>query len=247
MSQSPATGLCSPISQGDQALIIRDYPGIGSGESRAVAAIEHGASGMISAWLRRQIRARSIGTGGKTLQLSAPLVALFDYSIAEILKMLPPEDSPEWDKHQHRQQAFAQQRATRSIVLRWLSNDWRPGQEPIVLLSTGSSPLTLVAEAFAERLRSHFGGVIAKLFLAELPVGGEIPPHRDLAEALTRSHRCHLPLLTNPDTRMTIGDEDFHLAPGIAYEFDNTRRHGVHNAGETRRVHLICDILPDGS
>lgn len=212
-----------------------------------MTAIEHGDGGRISAWLWRRIRARSIGTGGKILQLSAPLVPLFDYPIAEVLKTLPPEDSPEWGKHQHRQQTFAQQRATRSIVMRWLSNDWRPGQAPIVLLSTRPSPLTLAADAFAERLRSHFGGVIAKLFLAELPVGSEIPPHRDLAEALTRSHRCHLPILTNPDTQMVIGDEAFHLAPGIAYEFDNTRRHGVRNVGETRRVHLICDILPDGS
>lgn len=44
---------------------------------------------------------------------------------------------------------------------------------------------------------------------------------------------------------MTIGDETFHLEPGIAYELDNTRRHSVRNARETRRVHLICDILPD--
>lgn len=188
-----------------------------------------------------------IRTGEKNVQLSAALEPLFDYPIADLLKELPEEDSPEWDKHQHRQKVFAQQRSTRSIVLRWLSNDWRPGQEPIVLLSSKPSPLTLAAEAFAQRLRSHFGGVIAKLFLAELPVGGEIPPHRDLAEALTRSHRCHLPILTNPDTQMTIGDETFHLASGIAYEFDNTRKHGVRNAGETRRVHLICDILPEGS
>ncbi|MEO7690483.1 MAG: aspartyl/asparaginyl beta-hydroxylase domain-containing protein [Sphingomonas sp.] len=94
-------------------------------------------------------------------------------------------------------------------------------------------------------MKSRFGGTIAKLFLAELPVGAEIPPHRDLAEALTRSHRCYLPILTNPDTQMTIGDETFHLEPGIAYELDNTRRHSVRNARETRRVHLICDILPD--
>jgi len=181
------------------------------------------------------------------VQLPSALVPLFDYPIAGLLKDLPEHDSPEWDKHRHRQQAFAQQRATRSIVLRWLSNDWQPGQEPIVLRATSPSPLTSAAEAFAQRLQSHFGGVIAKLFLAELPVGGEIPPHRDLAAALTRSHRCHLPILTNPDTLMTIGDEAFHLEPGIAYEFDNTRTHAVRNAGETRRVHLICDILPDGS
>jgi hypothetical protein len=181
------------------------------------------------------------------VQLSAALVPLFNYPIAELLNRLPAEDSPEWDRHRHRQQAFAQQRATRSIVLRWLSNDWRPGQEPIIMLSTNSSPLALAAEAFAQRLKSHFGGVIAKLFLAELPAGGEISPHRDLAEALTRSHRCHLPIVTNPDTDMMIGDEGFHLAPGIAYEFDNTRKHSVRNAGDTRRVHLICDILPVGS
>lgn len=195
--------------------------------------------------MRGQDRSRA-GSGGKKLQLSAPLVPLFAYPIAALLKDLPPEDSSDWDKHQYRQQAFAQQRSTRSIVIRWLSNDWRPGQEPIVLLSANPGPLSLAAEAFAERVQAHFGGVIAKLFIAELPAGGEIPPHRDLAEALTRSHRCHLPILTNPDTRMVIGDEDFHLEPGTAYEFDNTRRHGVRNAGETRRVHLICDILPGG-
>jgi len=181
------------------------------------------------------------------VQLSAALAPLFDYPIADLLTHLPDEASPDWDRHRHRQQAFAQQSATRSIVMRWLSNDWHPGQEPIVLTPSNPGPLALAAEAFAQRLKMHFGGVIAKLFIAELPVGGEIPPHRDLAQALTRAHRCHLPIVTNPDTHMMIGDEAFHLEPGIAYEFDNTRRHSVRNAGKTRRVHLICDILPEGS
>ncbi|MEO7690484.1 MAG: hypothetical protein ABIS51_14470 [Sphingomonas sp.] len=69
------------------------------------------------------------------MQLSSALVPLFDYSIAALLKDLPAQDSPDWDKHQHRQQAFSQQRATRSIVLRWLSNDWQPRRAPIVLQS----------------------------------------------------------------------------------------------------------------
>lgn len=178
------------------------------------------------------------------MQLSSALVPLFDHPLADLLAALPPQTSPEWDKHQLRQ-GFAVQSATRSIMLRWLSNDWRPGEPPLVMRASESGALTDAALAVAGRLQAYFGGTVAKLFLAELPAGAVIEPHRDKADALTHAHRCHLPVLTNDGAVMTIGDEDFHLAAGTAYEFDNTRRHGVRNGGTGRRVHLICDILPD--
>jgi aspartyl/asparaginyl beta-hydroxylase (cupin superfamily) len=51
-------------------------------------------------------------------------------------------------------------------------------------------------------------------------------------------------VVTNPDVSFVIDDVDHRLAAGRCYEFDNTRPHMVANRGATRRVHLICDVLP---
>ena len=50
--------------------------------------------------------------------------------------------------------------------------------------------------------------------------------------------------MTNNDVSFFVDGRDYYLEPGIAYESDNTRLHAVHNRSATRRVHLMCDIMP---
>jgi aspartyl/asparaginyl beta-hydroxylase (cupin superfamily) len=97
---------------------------------------------------------------------------------------------------------------------------------------------------FAAALEKRLNGKVAKLMLAELAPGGEVTAHKDARPALVMVHRCHLPILTNKDVSFFVDGRDYYLEPGIAYEFDNTRLHAVHNRSATRRVHLMCDIMP---
>ena len=97
---------------------------------------------------------------------------------------------------------------------------------------------------FLDRIRAHYDGRVVIAVLAELAPGASILPHRDSGPIHTRSHRCHLPIVTKPDVDFVIDGGSFHLAPGRAYEVDNIRGHAVHNRGTERRVHLVCNVMP---
>ena len=115
----------------------------------------------------------------------------------------------------------------------------------MVLSSDFSAPrLRSATDACAAALVNRLPGTVVKLMLAELAPGGVISEHRDQAPALILAHRCHVPILSNKDVAFIVDGEPHYLAPGVAYEFDNTRKHAVANRSSTRRVHLICDIMP---
>jgi aspartyl/asparaginyl beta-hydroxylase (cupin superfamily) len=179
------------------------------------------------------------------MQLASAVVKLFDHPVEGMLAALPEAASPLWEGARFRQNVYKPHSVTRSIVFDWLDNSWRPGK-PFIVLRADYLPANLVAAVSpcAAALERRLNGKVAKLMLAELAPGGEVAEHRDVGPALVMVHRCHLPVVTNKDVSFLVDGEDFYLAPGIAYEFDNTRRHAVRNRSDSRRVHLICDIMP---
>ncbi len=179
------------------------------------------------------------------MQLPETMVRLFDYPVADILAHLPPASSPLWDLAQFRQHRYQRHGATRSIVFLWLENTWQPGEAPIVMRGHYASPeLTAAVTACAARLSEALGGQPVKLLLAELAPGGSIAEHTDQPPALTCVHRCHVPIETNDEVIFAVDGHPYRLEAGVAYEFDNTRKHSVENRGATRRVHLLCDVMP---
>jgi Aspartyl/Asparaginyl beta-hydroxylase len=178
------------------------------------------------------------------MRMGTALAALFAYPVAEIQAALPGETDPIWDASQLRQDRHAVHAATRSLTFRWLEN--LTPFEPQLVLAANHLPERLfraVSDCGAA-LERHFGGTVVRLLLVELAASARIAPHRDTGRLLSRTHRCHVAVTTNPDVRFTIDDETFHLEEGTAYEVDNMRTHAVENAGLTRRVHLVCNILP---
>jgi hypothetical protein len=179
------------------------------------------------------------------MRLPERLVHLFPYPTPQIERHLPPAASPVWDMEGGRQNVHNVHRFTRSIVFEWLDSDWTVGK-PVVVKHLDYAPAELVEPVYrcANILQEHFGGKIVKLMLAELAPGGHVAVHRDAPPSLTEVHRCHVPVLTNPDVIFFIEKVPHYLEPGNAYEFDNTRFHSVWNRSATRRVHLLCDIMP---
>lgn len=169
---------------------------------------------------------------------------LFDWPLDALLAAMPEEADPLWDAYSRRQEIYDAHRKTRSIRIVWL-DDLKPGAVPEPV---GDVPAALrdAAMACGEAIARHYGGTILRLLLAELAPGSTIPRHSDGGDLLTLSHRCHLPIVTNPHVRFEIGDAAWYFAPGEVWEVDNMRRHGVVNLGNARRVHLICNVLPPG-
>jgi hypothetical protein len=179
------------------------------------------------------------------MKLDEPLKALFDRSVSQFAKLLPPSENALWDMAGDRANRYAVHAETRSIVFKWLENGWQPGTPAIVRdYDYAPRPLIQQAEAVAAKLAAHHRGKVVKLMLAELQPGCAITAHRDVSPALFMSHRCHLPIVSNPDVDFEVDGVNFHLEPGKVYELDNTRMHAVANRGQTTRVHLICDVMP---
>jgi Aspartyl/Asparaginyl beta-hydroxylase len=85
--------------------------------------------------------------------------------------------------------------------------------------------------------------VFPKAMLARLAARGVIDRHVDSAQTNLRTHKIHVPLVTNPGVTMSLGDSEHHLALGRAYEVNNVIFHGVRNDGETDRIHFIFEVF----
>ncbi len=88
-------------------------------------------------------------------------------------------------------------------------------------------------------------GVLTRALFVRLPVGAVINPHIDGQAVATKAHRIHVCISDCPECRYTIRDETFSMTPGVAYDFNNRWQHAVHNAGDTPRINLMLEYLPD--
>lgn len=95
----------------------------------------------------------------------------------------------------------------------------------------------------ARVLSLGYGTVPGKIVVAFLPPGKVIKPHRDSGEYYTFHNRVHVPLLTDPGVVMSVDGEDYHMAVGQVYLFQNRRRHAARNLSPMGRLHLIVDVL----
>lgn len=103
----------------------------------------------------------------------------------------------------------------------------------------------LLARAMAEATASYRFAepVYPKAMLARLQAGHGIDAHSDGEGSHPLTHRIHVPLVTNSRATLTVGDSQFHLRVGHAYEVNNLATHCVHNGGEDDRVHFIFEVF----
>lgn len=89
------------------------------------------------------------------------------------------------------------------------------------------------------------GGVLTRALFVRLPVGAVIARHVDGQVMAARAHRIHLCISEAPECVYFIGDEQLTMTPGVAYDFNNRWQHGVENRGNTPRINLMLEYLPD--
>ena len=84
------------------------------------------------------------------------------------------------------------------------------------------------------------------MILVKLLTNGSIPHHVDQGETLSKSHRMHLPIITNEQNLFSVGDSEVHMKAGELWEINNRREHGVVNGGSEDRIHLIVAYVLAG-
>ena len=88
-------------------------------------------------------------------------------------------------------------------------------------------------------------GVLIRALFVRLPAGAVINPHIDGQAVATKAHRIHVCISDCPECVYAIGEQSFTMTPGVAYDFNNRWQHAVHNAGDTPRINLMLEYLPN--
>ncbi|GMH88167.1 hypothetical protein TrVE_jg13254 [Triparma verrucosa] len=90
---------------------------------------------------------------------------------------------------------------------------------------------------------------IVRMLFASLPPGVTIPVHHDTGEWVNKSHRIHVPIITNPSVLFLCGgSHPSHMkrvsaTEGLVFEMNNQSKHAVSNCSSFHRVHLILDYV----
>jgi hypothetical protein len=85
---------------------------------------------------------------------------------------------------------------------------------------------------------------VQQAMLTKLNAHTVIPRHRDRGPLTAKTHRIHVPVITNTKCLFKIGDESKNLEAGQIWIIDNVDRyHSVENNGDRDRVHLIIDAI----
>ena len=99
-----------------------------------------------------------------------------------------------------------------------------------------------------------------KFFPGKIPIyanmlaifpGQRYPIHIDSLELHSVSHRIHIPLITEDDSKLwffkktqgTWASETFHIARGGAWEMSNLTPHSAENLSDSWRVHFVVDFI----
>ena len=85
---------------------------------------------------------------------------------------------------------------------------------------------------------------VQQAMLTNLRAGTVIPRHKDKGPLTAKTHRIHVPIVTNKECIFSVGDESKNLEAGQIWVIDNVGRyHSVENNGTQDRVHLIMDVI----
>lgn len=113
---------------------------------------------------------------------------------------------------------------------------------PVLAMTAGhfeSSPA-------GQKLTERFGaGYFVRAKLLRVASESSFAAEADSNLSEVHAHRIHLPIITNENTRFTVGDETLTLPSGEIYEINNLRDRQIENDGDIPCVHLVLDYVLD--
>jgi hypothetical protein len=95
---------------------------------------------------------------------------------------------------------------------------------------------------YIREIIESFGASLLKVRIMKLIKGKKIGTHVD-AFGDDNIIRFHIPIITHPDVRCIVGDnDDHHLKAGFLYWINVRKLHHVNNKSPIDRIHLVFDI-----
>ena len=104
--------------------------------------------------------------------------------------------------------------------------------------------IDLITPMFQDIEKNHDGKIGMCIFI-KLPPNQEVDAHYDIGNYLGCVRRHHIALVTNEKTTFTVDKNTIKMEPGDLWEINNNKLHYAINNGETDRIHLLIDVVPN--
>jgi hypothetical protein len=118
-------------------------------------------------------------------------------------------------------------------------------QHPFAVYTVNDHKVNDLIFPILEVMEKKTNGLVARAILARLPAKSSVHPHIDSGRLFESSRRFHIPIITNPKCSVVVADREVFMGSGECWEISNLRTHSAVNDGDTDRVHLIFDIMPE--
>lgn len=166
------------------------------------------------------------------------------YEISKIVNLVSKFDS-EWLEDTSRQDGTIHHWRTFSYHLTLYPLQWVPGEEYVPSFLCKDDQLWELINPIIKDLEVKNMGKVGRSTLVNLPAMQLVTPHYDKAVYTHVIKRFHIPILTNDKTLFSVDDSHVNMKAGECWQVNNKLLHGVYNFGNTDRVHLMIDIIPD--
>jgi hypothetical protein len=176
------------------------------------------------------------------------VLRLGDIDILKVLEKLNKLQISDWDTNEdfvinYNKGNKKALRSTQHITLKFSNKQSNPFQYITLSRWEDWKPLLM---PIMEKVVSHYNyqkGCFPRVMFANLPSKCIIAPHTDGDEKGSIPHKIHIPLVTNDRCYFFIEEKRHFLEQGVAYEVNNSKKHGVANGGNSDRIHLIFEYL----
>jgi hypothetical protein len=175
-----------------------------------------------------------------------PIKQYENYNIKKIKEDVLRLNENLWFTDVSRQKNYFVHKQTQSLINTDVSIFYKSG-EPFVVKESNVIPYHIKKQIWTiiNDLETRFNGRVAKSIFARLNSNCFIQEHSDNFEYLRMVHRFHIPILTNKNVIFKVGDQSLNMKEGECYEVDVSLLHSVYNNGNSPRIHLIIDIMPN--
>jgi len=167
------------------------------------------------------------------------------YDVSKIKEEVFKLTDSDWSEDVSRQNSYRLLRDTESYFIFQSDSEWSYSTPFSSSLVCKNSKISELVEHIVQDLEKEHSGKRAKVLLTRLGPSKNIAKHQDSGHYLFAIRRHHIAILTDPSITFSVSKEKINMLEGECWEINNSKVHGVFNDGESTRVHLIIDIMPN--
>lgn len=189
------------------------------------------------------------------MNFKGDFIQLGKFDVSKLKERITQFTEEDWSRNDVRQKKFETHKDTTTIPLIF-DEDFRHENPTFLpeyqLLAPQLKPLYEFINGHYnkslkyKRLQKKNGKAYpVRTIVARLKPGGQIPAHMDRNFTLTHGHRIHIPVVTDSNVNLGVGEKSHFLKEGEVWEINNRHIHHVENMSDIYRIHIIVDwVIP---